>query len=58
MRLDKFLSESSCYSRSEVHKLIKKSLIIADGKVAKTPDTKVTEKSVTSYFFFLILFYF
>jgi 16S rRNA pseudouridine516 synthase len=46
MRLDKFLSESSCYSRSEVHKLIKKSLIIADGKVAKTSDTKVTEASV------------
>jgi 16S rRNA pseudouridine516 synthase len=46
MRLDKFLSESSSYSRSEVHKLIKKSLITADGKIAKTPDTKVTENSV------------
>jgi 16S rRNA pseudouridine516 synthase len=45
MRLDKFLSESSCYSRSEVHKLIKKSLVIADGKIAKTPDTKVDESS-------------
>lgn len=45
MRLDKFLSESSCYSRSEVHKLIKKSLVVADGKIAKTPDMKVDESS-------------
>ncbi|MBR2364303.1 MAG: 16S rRNA pseudouridine(516) synthase [Lentisphaeria bacterium] len=46
MRLDKFLSESSSYSRREIRLLVKTNRIIADGKCVKSPDEKVDENSV------------
>ena len=46
MRLDKFLSESSSYSRKEIRVLAKTNRIIADGKCVKSPDEKVDENSV------------
>ena len=46
MRLDKFLSESSSYSRKEIRILAKTNRIIADGKCVKSPDEKVDENSV------------
>ncbi len=46
MRLDKFLSESSSYSRREIRLLAKTNRIIADGRCVKSPDEKVDENSV------------
>ncbi len=46
MRLDKFLSESSAYSRKEIKILAKTNRIIVDGKCAKSPDEKVDENSI------------
>ena len=45
MRLDKFLSESSSYSRKEIKILAKTNRIIADGRLVKSPDEKVDENS-------------
>lgn len=46
MRLDKFLSESSSYSRKEIRLLAKTNRIIADGRCVKSPDEKVDENSI------------
>lgn len=46
MRLDKFLSDSSIYSRKEIKLLAKTNRIIADGRCVKSPDEKVDENSI------------
>lgn len=47
MRLDKFLSEASPYSRKEVRGLVKRSAITVNGAVAKNADMKVDETKDT-----------
>lgn len=48
MRLDKFLSDSSMYSRKEIKLLAKTNRIIADGRCVKSPDEKVDENSLVT----------
>ena len=45
MRLDKYLSESTAYSRKDVRGLIKRKAITVNGIVAPTSDLKVDEKT-------------
>jgi len=47
MRLDKFLSEASSYSRKDVRGLVKRSAVSVNGSPAKTPDMKVDETADT-----------
>lgn len=49
MRLDKYLSEMGCGTRSELKKNIKSGLVTVDGVVVKDPSTKVTEHSDVTY---------
>lgn len=46
MRLDKYLSESSSYSRRDVRLLVKSGKITVNGTVAETPDQKVETTDV------------
>ena len=43
IRLDKFLSEASPYSRRDVRGLVKRGAVAVNGVPAKTPDMKVNE---------------
>lgn len=43
MRLDKFISESTPYSRKEIKSLIRKKAVTVNGVTAKRPEDKVTE---------------
>ena len=43
MRLDKYLSESTPYSRSEIRNLVKRHAVTVNGVPAKTADMKVDE---------------
>ena len=45
MRLDKYLSESTAYSRKDVRGLIKRKAITVNGIAAQTSDLKVDEKT-------------
>ena len=47
MRLDKFLSEASSYSRKDVRGLVKRGAVSVNGSPAKTPDMKVDETADT-----------
>lgn len=47
MRLDRLLVELNIGSRSEVKALLKKGLVLVDGKKITKPETKVDENSVT-----------
>lgn len=44
MRLDKFLSESSPYSRREIKELIKRRAVSVNGKFAEKADEKVSDR--------------
>lgn len=46
MRLDKFLSDSTKYSRKEIRRLVRYRAILVDGKVAPAPEMQVTEESL------------
>lgn len=49
IRLDKFISSQTMYSRSEIKSLIKKKSVCINGESAKTSDTKVdTERDTVS----------
>lgn len=43
MRLDKYLSESSPYTRGEIKKLIRRGVVTVNGEIAKRPETAVSE---------------
>ncbi len=45
MRLDKFLSEASSYSRKEIRNLVRHGLISVDRVIARSPDQKVNENT-------------
>ena len=45
MRLDKYLCECGCGTRSEVKKIIKAGMVRIDGYVAKKPEIKVDESA-------------
>ena len=45
MRLDKYLSECTGKTRSQVKALVKKGLVTVDGVPAKSPDMKIDETS-------------
>jgi 16S rRNA pseudouridine516 synthase len=45
MRLDKYLSESTAYSRKDVRSLVKRKAITVNGIAAQTSDLKVDEKT-------------
>lgn len=45
MRLDKYLCECGCGTRSEVKKIIKAGMVRIDGDVAKKPEIKVDEST-------------
>ena len=47
MRLDKFLSEASSYSRKDVRGLVKRGAVAVNGTPAKVPDMKVDETADT-----------
>lgn len=47
MRLDKFLSEASLYSRKDVRGLVKRGAVSVNGSPAKAPDMKVDETADT-----------
>ena len=44
MRIDKFLSECTPYSRKEIKKLIKDGAVSVNGEAAEAPDMKVDEQ--------------
>lgn len=44
IRLDKFLSEMSGWTRSEVKKIVRTGSVIVDGNEVKKPETKIDEK--------------
>ena len=44
MRLDKFLSEMSGWTRSEVKKIVRTGSVTVDGNEVKKPETKIDEK--------------
>lgn len=44
IRLDKFLSEMSGWTRSEVKKIVRKGSVTVDGNEVKKPETKIDEK--------------
>ncbi|MDE5771310.1 MAG: rRNA pseudouridine synthase [Ruminococcus sp.] len=46
IRLDKFISERTEYSRSQIRQLASKKLITVDGKVVKSADVKIDPDSV------------
>lgn len=46
MRLDKFISESTAYSRKDIKALIKKELITVNGIIASKPEEKVKETDI------------
>lgn len=48
MRLDKFLSEASAYSRKEIRGLVRAGLVSVDGIPAVSPDQKVEQHSAVS----------
>ena len=43
MRLDKFLSEASAYSRRDIRALVKEGRVTIDGRRAASPDEKTDE---------------
>lgn len=45
MRLDKYLSESTAYSRRDVRALVKRKAVTVNGVAAQTPDVKVDENT-------------
>ena len=44
IRLDKFLSEMSGWTRSEVKKIVRTGSVTVDGNEVKKPETKIDEK--------------
>lgn len=46
MRLDKFISESTAYSRRDIKALIKKKLVTINGKIALKPEEKAEETDI------------
>jgi 16S rRNA pseudouridine516 synthase len=46
MRLDKFLADMGCGTRSDLKKMIRKGCILVDGKAVRDPGTSVTEDSL------------
>lgn len=46
MRLDKFISESTAYSRKDIKALIKKKMITVNGNIAVKPEEKVDETDI------------
>lgn len=45
VRLDKFISTQTIFSRSEIRKMIFKGMVTVDGKVVCQPDFKIDEKA-------------
>ena len=45
MRLDKFLADMGCGTRSDLKKMIRKGCVLVDEKTARDPGTSVTENS-------------
>lgn len=45
IRLDKYLSEATAYSRKDVRVLVKRGVITVNGTAAKTPDMKLDENT-------------
>ena len=43
MRLDKFLAENGLGSRAQVKQLLKKGLVLVNGRVEKSPKTQIDE---------------
>ena len=41
IRLDKYLSDTNCGTRSEVKKMIRQGLVCVDQKIIKSPEYKV-----------------
>ena len=48
IRLDKFLSNSTDYSRTEIKKLVKQKRVLVDGKLAISPELKVCSRNEVS----------
>ncbi len=48
IRLDKFLCDMSCGTRSEIKKMIRKGLVRVDGIIVKSPELKVTSEQEIS----------
>ena len=49
IRLDKFLSDATAYSRKDVRLLVKRGTITVNGAVAKNTDMKVSEDFYRDY---------
>ena len=43
MRLDKFLAENGLGSRAQVKQLLKKGLVLVNGRAEKSPKTQIDE---------------
>ena len=48
MRVDKYLSESSSFSRREIKELIRRKKVTVDGKIIAAPEVQVTETSTVT----------
>lgn len=48
MRLDKFLSDSTKYSRKEIKRLVRYRAILVDGEVASSPEMQVKEDALVT----------
>ena len=44
VRIDKFISERTEYSRSQIKQLISKKMITVDGQAVKTADMKINQR--------------
>lgn len=49
VRLDKFISTQTVFSRSEIRKMIFKGMVTVDGNVIRQPDFKIDEKASEIY---------
>jgi 16S rRNA pseudouridine516 synthase len=47
IRLDKFLSDATAYSRKEVRSLVKRKAVLVNGLAARMPDMKIDEEKDT-----------
>ena len=45
IRLDKYLSEATPFSRKDIRGLVKRNAVTVNGNAAKTPDMKIDEKN-------------